>query len=111
MSACSALVTSIASMFEGHPTTMRVPLRPAWGNHPETCQCRNKETPRQHPDTRHLAGSWFAGIGKRGEELVAAGLLRLAGFVDSDEFDKWVRVGWERQGGVTVPYGLSDPVS
>ena len=26
-----------------------------------------------------IAGSWFADIGKRGEELIAAGLLMLAG--------------------------------
>jgi hypothetical protein len=39
-----------------------------------------------------IAGSWFAGIGKRGEDLIAAGLLMLAGFVDLDELDKWLRV-------------------
>jgi hypothetical protein len=55
-----------------------------------------------------IAGAWFAGIGKRGEDLVAAGLLLLAGVVDLDDLDKWVRVGWERQRGVTVPYGHSD---
>ena len=55
-----------------------------------------------------IAGSWFAGIRKRGEELIAAGLLMLAGHVDLDELNRWVRVGWERQRGVTVPYGLSD---
>jgi hypothetical protein len=55
-----------------------------------------------------IAGAWFAGIGKRGEDLIAAGLLILAGVVDLDELDKWVRVGWERQRGVTVPYGHSD---
>jgi hypothetical protein len=32
----------------------------------------------------------------------------LAGFVDLEELDKGVRLGWERQRGVTVPYGLSD---
>jgi hypothetical protein len=47
-----------------------------------------------------IAGSWFAGIGKRGEELIAAGLLMLAGPVDLDELDRWVRVGWERRPGV-----------
>jgi hypothetical protein len=31
--------------------------------------------------------------------LIAAGLLMLAGHVDLDELDRWVRVGWERQGG------------
>jgi hypothetical protein len=32
-----------------------------------------------------IAGSWFAGAGRRGEELIAAGLLMLAGHVDLDE--------------------------
>jgi hypothetical protein len=35
-----------------------------------------------------IAGAWFAGIGKRGEELIAAGLLMLAGAVDLDDLDK-----------------------
>ena len=55
-----------------------------------------------------VAGSWFAGAARRGEDLIAAGLLMLAGHVDLDELDKWVRVGWERRRGSTVPYGLSD---
>jgi hypothetical protein len=33
----------------------------------------------------------------------------LAGHTDLDELDKWVRIGWERRRGSTVPYGLSDP--
>jgi hypothetical protein len=32
-------------------------------------------------------------------------LLMLAGPVDLDELDRWVRIGWERQRGATVPYG------
>lgn len=32
-----------------------------------------------------IAGSWFAGADRRGEELIAAGLLMLAGHVDLDE--------------------------
>ena len=52
-----------------------------------------------------IAGSWFAGAARRGEELIAAGLLMLAGPVDLDELDKWVRTGWERRRGSTVPYG------
>jgi hypothetical protein len=28
----------------------------------------------------------------------------LAGHVDLDELDHWVRVGWERSRGVSVPY-------
>jgi hypothetical protein len=51
-----------------------------------------------------IAGAWFAGIGKRGEELIAAGLLMLAGAVDLDDLDKWVRVGWERRRGASEPY-------
>jgi hypothetical protein len=30
--------------------------------------------------------------------------LMLAGHVDLDELDRWVRIGWERQQGVSVPY-------
>jgi hypothetical protein len=52
-----------------------------------------------------IAGSWFASGVRRGEELIAAGLLMLAGPVDLDELDRWVRIGWERQRGATVPYG------
>ena len=44
-----------------------------------------------------VAGAWFGGIGRRGEDLIAAGLLMLAGAVDLDELDKWLRVGWERR--------------
>ena len=50
-----------------------------------------------------IAGSWFAGA-RRGEDLVAAGLLMLAGPVDLDELDRWVRVGWERRRGASEPY-------
>jgi hypothetical protein len=55
-----------------------------------------------------IAGSLFAGIGKRGEDLVAAGLLMLAGHVDLAELDKWVRVGWERRRGASEPYPDSE---
>src|SRR5215204_5637448 len=44
-----------------------------------------------------IAGSWFASGVRRGEELIAAGLLMLAGPVDLDELDQWMRVGWERR--------------
>jgi hypothetical protein len=40
-----------------------------------------------------IAGSWYAGGGRRGEDLIAAGLLMLAGHVDLDELDRWVPVG------------------
>jgi hypothetical protein len=55
-----------------------------------------------------IVGSWFAGAERRGEDLIAAGLLTLAGHVDLDDLDRWVRVGWERSRGSTVPYGLGD---
>jgi hypothetical protein len=35
-----------------------------------------------------IAGAWFASKARRGEELIAAGLLMLAGHVDLDELDK-----------------------
>jgi hypothetical protein len=52
-----------------------------------------------------IAGSWFASGVRRGEELIAAGLLMLAGPIDLDELDQWMRVGWERRRGTDVPYG------
>ncbi len=52
-----------------------------------------------------IAGSWFSSGVRRGEELIAAGLLMLAGPVDLDELDRWMRIGWERRRGSTVPYG------
>jgi hypothetical protein len=52
-----------------------------------------------------IAGSWVAGAARRGEDLIAAGLLMLAGHVDLDELDKSVRAGWERRRGSTIPYG------
>jgi hypothetical protein len=36
--------------------------------------------------------------------LIAAGLLLVAGHVDLDQFDHWLRVGWERARGASVPY-------
>jgi hypothetical protein len=55
-----------------------------------------------------IAGGWFSSPVRRGEELIAAGLLMLAGPVDLEELDQWMRVGWERRRGSTVPYGFSD---
>ena len=52
-----------------------------------------------------IAGSWFANSARRGETLIAAGLLMLAGPIDLDELDRWLRIGWERRQGATVPYG------
>jgi hypothetical protein len=51
-----------------------------------------------------IAGSWFASAARRGEELIAAGLLMLAGHGDLDELDKWLRIGWERRRGAAAPY-------
>jgi hypothetical protein len=50
-----------------------------------------------------IAGWWFADTARRGEDLIAAGLLMLAGHVDLDELDKWVRIGWERRRGASNP--------
>jgi hypothetical protein len=55
-----------------------------------------------------IAGAWFASPVRRGHELIAAGLLMLGGHVDLDEFDDWVRVGWERQRGATDLYPESE---
>ena len=52
-----------------------------------------------------LAGSWFSSAARRGEDLIAAGLLMLAGPVDLDELDRWMRIGWERRRGADIPYG------
>src|SRR4029453_5748855 len=51
-----------------------------------------------------IAGSWFASAARRGEDLIAAGLLMLAGHVDLDELDRWVRIGWEGQREVSGPH-------
>jgi hypothetical protein len=51
-----------------------------------------------------IAGSWFAGAARRGEDLIAAGLLMLAGHVDLDELDRWMRTGWVRRRGASNPY-------
>jgi hypothetical protein len=55
-----------------------------------------------------IAGSWFSSKYRRGEDLVAAGLLMLAGYVDFDELDKWIRVGWERRNGATSEFGFEE---
>jgi hypothetical protein len=51
-----------------------------------------------------LAGSWFSSGARRGEDLISAGLLMLAGPVDLDELDRSMRVGWERRRGALDPY-------
>ena len=55
-----------------------------------------------------IAGSWFASPARRGEDLIAAGLLMLAGRVDLDQLDRWIQVGWERQRGATDLYPESE---
>jgi hypothetical protein len=55
-----------------------------------------------------VAGSWFAGAARRGEDLIAAGLLMLAGPVDLAELDRSVRAGWERRRGALNPYPDSE---
>jgi hypothetical protein len=55
-----------------------------------------------------VAGSWFSSGARRGEDLIAAGLLMLAGPVDLDELDKWMRTGWERRRGASNPYPNSE---
>jgi hypothetical protein len=52
-----------------------------------------------------IAGTWFSSTARRGEDLIAAGLLMLAGHVDLDELDRWMRIGWERRRGADIPYG------
>ena len=55
-----------------------------------------------------IAGSWFASPARRGEDLIAAGLLMVAGHVDLDELDHWIQVGWEPQRGATDLYPESE---
>src|SRR5215213_9107760 len=52
-----------------------------------------------------IAGAWFSSPDRRGEELIAAGLLMLAGHVDLDELDRWMRIGWERRQEADIQYG------
>ncbi len=53
-----------------------------------------------------IAGSWFAGAARRGEDLIAAGLLMIAGHVDLDEFDRW---GQDRLGAAAWRHGAVRP--
>jgi len=55
-----------------------------------------------------IAGAWLGAIGRGGEDLIAAGLLMLAGPVDQQKLDEWIRVGWERRRGSSVPYPDSE---
>jgi hypothetical protein len=51
-------------------------------------------------------GEWFTSNERRGEELIAAGLLMLAGPVDLDELDRCIRMGWERRRGSMSEFGF-----
>ena len=57
-----------------------------------------------------IAGSWFGSSGtKYGHELIAAGLLLVAGPVDRDLLKQWVRTGYETQQSNWLGYGPSSP--
>ena len=93
----------LSSALHGEALLMakRPELRPLIDHRREQAQGRD--------DTRTecagiIAGSGFATSARRGEDLIAAGLLMLADHVDLDELDHGVRVGWERTRGASVPY-------
>jgi hypothetical protein len=53
-----------------------------------------------------IAGSWFASPGTAyGHELIAAGLLMMAGPVDRELLMQWIRTGYERGRGTWLNYG------
>ena len=52
-----------------------------------------------------IAGGWYASKVRQGHQLIAAGLLMLAGPVDLDELDTWIRAGWERRRAGVEPFG------
>ena len=55
-----------------------------------------------------MAGWWFASPGTQyGYELIAVGLLLLAGPVDGDLLVQWVRTGVERRTNATSSYDPS----
>lgn len=55
-----------------------------------------------------IAGWWFgAPDTEKGHELIAVGLLLLAGPVDGDLLVHWVRVGLDRRADVTESYDPS----
>jgi hypothetical protein len=57
-----------------------------------------------------IAGAWFSSKDRRGDDLIAAGLLMLAGPVDLDELDEWMRTGWERRRGSTSDFGFETDI-
>ena len=55
-----------------------------------------------------IAGWWFASPAtQQGHELIAVGLLLLAGPVDGDLLVRWVRIGFERRTASTESYDPS----
>lgn len=55
-----------------------------------------------------IAGLWFAEPdGQKGHELIAAGLLILAGAIDRREVARWVDIGFQRGRGSTQSYDPS----
>ena len=55
-----------------------------------------------------LAGDWWAAPGRHiGHELIAAGLLILAGVTDRDQLEEAVRTGYERGKGSLQSYDPS----
>jgi hypothetical protein len=87
---------------EALPAAKRPELQPLIGHLREVAQGR--DDPRTEC-AETIADSWFAGAARRGEELIAAGLLTLAGHVDLDQLEKWLRIGGQRRRGSRVPYG------
>jgi hypothetical protein len=65
---------------------------------------RGCEVHHQFDSRGHVVVRACSSKEQRGEELIAAGLLMLAGHTDLDELDSWLRVGWERRRGASVPY-------
>jgi hypothetical protein len=56
----------------------------------------------------HIAGAWMANpASHQGHELIAAGLLLLAGYVDGDQLIDAVKVGYERGKGSLEGYDPS----
>jgi hypothetical protein len=65
---------------------------------------RGCEVHHQFDSQDHVVVRACSSKEQRGEELIAAGLLMLAGHTDLDELDRWLRVGGERRPGASVPY-------
>jgi hypothetical protein len=67
-----------------------------------------------HDDVRletagRMAGRWLAAMDSdAGHELIAAGLLILAGVTDRGEVGRWTRTGYERGRGSLEGYDPSD---